>query len=825
VRGTDPAERTLDPPSDAGDGEGEGDTALASVELFDPPRPRRTFSPGDLLRLLIGVGLIGVGAVVGRIARSTIRGVEFDLLQLVGRLPDPVDDVLVAVAQFVTRVIPTVALVMLLAARRWRVALLLILAGWLADFAMSGVDVLLFDRTLSELVDAIRETTPGDRSPSSHVVASTTAIVTVAAPWLGRRWRRALWWSVGLVVLIRLLSVAQPAFDVIAALGVGIVVGSAVLLVFGSPTREPHPTELLDGITATGLTPRRIEQLPASGSALRYRVVEVVDGTERHREITLRTPDERDADLLNRTVRRLRFAESEVDLGYRRVERRIEHEALVLVLAERHGVRAPRLVALGGTEQGAAFLVTDAVDERPVSEDDLRSPTFLDELWRLVGDLHAAGVAHRRLDLDAVRVDPDGRPRLGAFHDAHVAPSPRERARDVAELLTETAIAIGPQAAVGAAVSALGADPVATSLRMLQPLALPSTTRARAKAAGELLDELRAEVSRATGEPDIELDRLERIRPRTLLIIVASTLAFYSLLPQLANIGDTVESFSDARPLWLLGAALASVSTYLFAAISFQGAIAQPIPFAANLRSQWASSFAGLVGPAGAGGYALNLRFLQRNGLRPAEAAASVTINGLAGFAMHAVLMIGFITWSGRSGSANGSSGLGGMSLPAGSTILGILAIVLALVGVGLAIGPVRTRVTRPLVGAARTGGAQIAVVFRRPLRVLGLFGGSTGISLSYVVAIACAVQAFGGGLTLAQIGTAYLLAVAIATLAPTPGGLGALEAALIAGLTGFGLASGPAVAAVLSFRLLTFWLPILPGWFAAAWMQRNDEL
>jgi glycosyltransferase 2 family protein len=50
--------------------------------------------------------------------------------------------------------------------------------------------------------------------------------------------------------------------------------------------------------------------------------------------------------------------------------------------------------------------------------------------------------------------------------------------------------------------------------------------------------------------------------------------------------------------------------------------------------------------------------------------------------------------------------------------------------------------------------------------------------------------------------------------------GLGALEAALIAGLTGFGLAGGPAVAAVLSFRLMTFGLPILPGWFSLAWMQ-----
>lgn len=793
------------------------------VELFDPPRSRRTFSPGDLLRLFVGLTLIVIGALVGLVARSTIRGVELDLAELVERLPGPFLEALVTIAQLVTGVIPAVVLIMLLIRRRWRVALLLVLAGVLADLAMGAVDVLVFDRTLQELADLLQgEERLGSGSPTSHVVASMTAIVTVAAPWLGRRWRQALWWGVALIVVLRLLAVTEPAFDVIAALGVGLVVGSALLLVFGSPSSEPHPAELLDGLEAAGLAPRRVERLPTTGSSLRYRVIEHSDRADRELEITVRTPDERDADLLDRAVRRIRFAEAEVELGYRRVDRRIEHEAFALMLAERNGVRAPRLVTVGRTERGSAFLATEASADRAVTEEDLHSEIFLGELWALVGMLHGAGIAHRRLVLGSVRVDVDGRPLLRAFHRSHVAPSIRERARDVAELLTETAIVIGPEKAVGAAVAALGPIPVGDSLRMLQPLALPGESRRRVKQHRGLLDALRAEVSRATGEPDVELERLERVRPRTLLIIGVSAIAFYSLLPQLATIGETVDSFAEAQLIWLVGAAVASILTYVFAAVTFQGAIPQPIPFGSNLRAQTAASFAALVGPAGAGGYAVNARFLQRNGLRPAESAASVTINALAGFAMSAVLLVGFIIWSGRSGSG---SGLGAISLPAGSTVLLVLAVLLALVGIALAIGPVRTRVARPLLHALRTAGEQVTSVFQQPVRVLQLFGGATSISLAYIAAIACAVHAFGGGLSLAQIGTAYLIAVAIATLAPTPGGLGALEAALIAGLTGFGMASGPAVAAVLSFRLVTFWLPILPGWIALAWMQRSGEI
>jgi undecaprenyl-diphosphatase len=39
------------------------------------------------------------------------------------------------------------------------------------------------------------------------------------------------------------------------------------------------------------------------------------------------------------------------------------------------------------------------------------------------------------------------------------------------------------------------------------------------------------------------------------------------------------------------------------------------------------------------------------------------------------------------------------------------------------------------------------------------------------------------------------------------------IEAALVAGLSGAGMQAGPAVSAVLLYRLATYWLPVLPGW------------
>jgi hypothetical protein len=58
----------------------------------------------------------------------------------------------------------------------------------------------------------------------------------------------------------------------------------------------------------------------------------------------------------------------------------------------------------------------------------------------------------------------------------------------------------------------------------------------------------------------------------------------------------------------------------------------------------------------------------------------------------------------------------------------------------------------------------------------------------------------------------AYVVAYAVGTLAPTPGGLGAVEGLLIALFVSFGVPSAIAVAVVLTYRLINFWLPIPPG-------------
>jgi undecaprenyl-diphosphatase len=124
-----------------------------------------------------------------------------------------------------------------------------------------------------------------------------------------------------------------------------------------------------------------------------------------------------------------------------------------------------------------------------------------------------------------------------------------------------------------------------------------------------------------------------------------------------------------------------------------------------------------------------------------------------------------------------------------------------------------------PALGRALSG---LAAVIRSPGKIALLFGGSAVITLSYVLAVYFSTIAFGGDLNLAQVGAVYLAGSTIAAAAPTPGGLGALEAAVIAGLVGAGMPSAEAVPAVFLFRLATYWLPMFPGWLAFNHLRRE---
>jgi undecaprenyl-diphosphatase len=387
---------------------------------------------------------------------------------------------------------------------------------------------------------------------------------------------------------------------------------------------------------------------------------------------------------------------------------------------------------------------------------------------------------------------------------------------DRAELLASLAAVVGPVPAVASAARVLTADDLAAAMPYLQPLALSAATRRTAPKA--MLRSLRASIAETTEHEPAPLEQLIRVRPRTVVMVATLTGAFYVLLPQLADVDDSLAALGSASWWWLTGTVVMSLLTYVFAAISTMGGFREPLPFVPTVQVAMASSFVNRVTPANVGGMALNVRFVQKAGIPPAAAVAGVGLNVAAGGVVHVVLLLAFLIWAGRSDAAE-------FSLPGGTTLLIAIPVVLALIGIVMATRRGRSFVRARVVPSIAQSMAAIRSVARSPARVGALFGGSIGVTMAYVTALACAVAAFDGEADFAQVGAVYLGASLLAAAAPTPGGLGAMEAGLVAGFTGVGMEPAIAVAAVLSYRLLTFWLPVLPGWLCFHLLDRHNYI
>lgn len=192
--------------------------------------------------------------------------------------------------------------------------------------------------------------------------------------------------------------------------------------------------------------------------------------------------------------------------------------------------------------------------------------------------------------------------------------------------------------------------------------------------------------------------------------------------------------------------------------------------------------------------------------------------NAVAGAIVHGSLIGVFAVLA-------GSSGLHTFGLPSVRTIGLIVGGVVVVAAACIALPWSRSALTTQFLPAARRSFASLGEVAHQPSKMIGLFGGSLVVTMGYVLMLEATVAAFGAGPAFTSIALVYLVGSAVASVAPTPGGLGAVEATLVAGLTSAGMPSTTAIGAVLLYRLASFWIPILPGWAALVVLQRSGDL
>jgi len=787
--------------------------AARAGQLMPPTRYRH---PGDVIRLIAGGLVLGCALLASAVASRSLLGPDAPVLGG-GFGSRAAGQVLIGLVQVAC--VAAAALVVAATLRRRRFRLLggLAIAAAVAALAVAGILYWLGGQPPAALTANLARGSwlASAAVPGPPLIAGAAAVIVAASPWMSRPWRRAAWLTLLAVVAVRIFTGTVLPMELVLALATGVTVGAAVLVVFGVPDRRMGPAEIAEALRRGGMPVSSVSPAGVESKGARPFAAVTADG--RRLFIKAVGSDQRDADLLYRAYRAVRLRNVGDTRPAASLFQAVEHQALVGVMAERAGVDVPsvdRVVRAGDT----ALLAMEWVDGRPLEQlpKGQVSDDLLVRLWAEVDKLHRAGIAHRSLRTANVVVSDTGLPYLVDFGFSELSATQRQMDLDVAELLASLAALAGEDGAVSAAAGVLGPGGVAPAVPLLQPLALSAATRRAVKAQDGLLKRTRSRAADASGQSAEQLERVQRVRPRTLVTIAALTGAFYYLLPDLAKVGNSWQAVLHAQWIWVPVVIAWSVVTYLASAASMLGTVAIRLPFWATTLTQAASSFINRVSPANVGGMALNVRFLQKAGVDSTTGATAVGINAFAGFLVHAALLVIFFVSAGRSMAK-------AFHLPSSSKLLVILAVVAAVVGIVIATRQGRRFAVRKVLPAVRSSLANLRRVARSPVKLALLFGGSALVTLAYIAGLWASVEAFGGGAGFAPVGAVYLTAAALAAASGTPGGVGTIEAALTAGLTGIGVSSGAAVSAVILYRLATYWLPVLPGWYSLRLLQRRD--
>ncbi|MFG3054249.1 lysylphosphatidylglycerol synthase domain-containing protein [Kitasatospora sp. NPDC048239] len=861
--------------SDSGTG-GTSETGIPGGPPAEPAEPGtgRIRQPAALIRLFVGVAAIALTLLLADYARATTGGVAADVAQLARLVPRPLAKAVGVLSTAALLLVPAYSAARRLLAADRRRGLQQVADGLLAAVLAYGVslafglwaDGLAPVSVLAALTQSLPDGGLGHTEPVYGYLAPVLAFMTAS----GARERRVPWAVLGVSGLAGLAGGYATPTALLLGLLIGWTTAHGTLYAVGTPDPRPQPDRLLRSLREAGLRPTAAR--PAGPD--RYRVEQ--QGGRPDLDVQLLDRQAVTAALVQRAWRRLRLRTAPHPRALRSLRTGLEHEALVSYAAVAAGVRTRRIAATAELGRDTALVAYEYLPGRTLDRlaDEELTDTLLADAWTQLSLLQRREISHRALVPSSVLVDEAGAVHLVDLADGDIAAGELVLCCDIAQLLTTLALRVGAERAVRSAVAVLGPDAVGAALPLLQPIALARGTRGALKQAAaaqraalrqaeqspgpenqgaadpataprvpvqrtasdapdaaapgattapaqpvELLDAIRAEVLRTLPQAPVRPVKLERLRPRTLLAVVGGVVAGWLLLPQLfASEQNPVATIADADPAWLALALLAAAASHVTAAMGFVGFVPERLDFRNAVFAQVAGAFVKLVSPGGVGGVALNTRFLQRAGIPTAQALSSVGVGQLFGLVLHLLQLGAFVYLLGLEP--------GGSELDALPAVVGGLAGAAVLLGLVSAVPPARRWLAarlRPLTSEVLP---RLLELLRNPGRLAVGLTGQLLVSICLVACLYCCTRAVGREPAFASVAVVFLIGNAVGNAAPTPGGAGAVDSALVTLLEHTAsMEEGGALASVALYRLLTLVLPVLPGWAAFTWLQRRGAL
>ncbi len=278
--------------------------------------------------------------------------------------------------------------------------------------------------------------------------------------------------------------------------------------------------------------------------------------------------------------------------------------------------------------------------------------------------------------------------------------------------------------------------------------------------------------------------------------------ALWILIPQVSELANNRQTIRDLYLGWLVAGLAIFLSSNVLAALVYQYLSVKKLSLRKNVQVQLATGFTNRLLPSGIGGISTNSLFLIRSGYKRPTAVSLALANNLIGFLAFSLVLVisGALAPSSISEMFSNISGV--YLWVAGSMVVIIL--VASIISLKL-----RNLIRKNIL----LGFNVLRDTLARPLHLILALLTSSGITLCFAGALYCCLRSAGIILQPSELMLVFLASAVATSASPTPGGLGAAEVSMLLALEKLSVAGSPALAGVIAFRIISYWLPILPGY------------
>jgi len=317
--------------------------------------------------------------------------------------------------------------------------------------------------------------------------------------------------------------------------------------------------------------------------------------------------------------------------------------------------------------------------------------------------------------------------------------------------------------------------------------------------------------------------------------------AVYVLAPKLLGLDEALSRFDDATWYWVVIAIVLNFGAFGAYVALFRGVLGgtrdDSVQRRLDVRASYEITMAGLAATrifsaAGAGGIALTYWALRKAGMPRRRSACRMVAFLVLMYSVYLIALVVFGVLL-RVGVLRGEAPVGGTIVPAG--VAGAIMLVFALIALipedverridSFAGGYRRKRFVRKLATGPATvsTGVRTAMDYvRHPRRGALAVSGAVGFWAANIAVLWASFQAFDGNVPIAVLIQGFFVGMA-ANLVPSPaGGVGSVDAGMIAAFVLFGVSTAAVFPAVLMYRVIAFWLPIPPGIVAYFQLRRT---